>query len=86
MKKFDKTMVPRNPLAVLARQRRAGAHGVDAKSQRRRDKTELKRELFGWSGSKEKGRDDFPPFFFAGSTCCLQAYLLRLSRASIHST
>lgn len=85
MKKFDKTMVPRNPLAVLARQRRAGAHGVDPKSQRRRDKAALKRELSGWSGSKEKGRDDFPPFLFAGSIAS-RAYLLRLSRASIHST
>jgi hypothetical protein len=34
---------PRNPVAVAARQRTAGAHGPSAKAQRQQDKQRLKK-------------------------------------------
>jgi hypothetical protein len=36
-------LAPRNPYQLLARQRRAGAHDIDARKQRRLDKNELRR-------------------------------------------
>ena len=36
-------LAPRNPYQLLARQRRAGAHDVDARKRRRGEKSELRR-------------------------------------------
>lgn len=36
-------LAPRNPYQLLARQRKAGAHDVDARKRRRVEKTELRR-------------------------------------------
>ena len=36
---------PRNPYQVLARRRKAGAHDVDARKQRRLEKHELRRKI-----------------------------------------
>lgn len=43
MKVFDKTIKPRNPLAVAARKRNAGAHGSynEERSERRKAKQRL---------------------------------------------
>jgi hypothetical protein len=47
---------PRNPYALAANQRHAGAHDKDEKTKRRNAKQALKLAL-------KQGRDDFPPFF-----------------------
>ena len=36
-------LAPRNPYQLLARQRRAGAHDIDARKRRRVEKSELRR-------------------------------------------
>lgn len=62
MKNRDKTLVPRNPFAVAASQRKAGAHEKTEKTKRRDARQALKREL---AGMKKGGF--FPPFFMPAS-------------------
>ncbi|MDR0770523.1 MAG: hypothetical protein LBE75_04925 [Burkholderiales bacterium] len=45
MKKRGRTLVPRNPFALVARQRRAGAHDKAHKIKRRDDRQALKKLL-----------------------------------------
>ncbi|GAB7129481.1 hypothetical protein JCM19000A_39890 [Silvimonas sp. JCM 19000] len=45
MKTRDKTLVPRNPFAVAASQRKAGAHEKTEKTKRRDARQALKREM-----------------------------------------
>lgn len=45
MKVIIKVPKPRNPLAVLARQRKAGSHQRDEQQSRRALKQELRRQL-----------------------------------------
>ena len=45
MKKRDKTIVPRNPFAVAARQRVAGAHEKSFKAMRQQQKQQLRHAL-----------------------------------------
>ena len=61
MKKKGKTLVPRNPFAVAARQRRAGAHDKTYKIKRRDDRQTL-RKL--WPTEKE---EDGETVLFYGS-------------------
>lgn len=50
---------PRNPLAVLARQRKAGAHGRQAGAERRAGRDALRRELSAL-GDATRGRPPSP--------------------------
>ncbi|MCL2309979.1 MAG: hypothetical protein FWC42_06850 [Proteobacteria bacterium] len=52
MKKKGQTLVPRNPFALAARQRHAGAHDKTHKIKRRDDKQALRKLLH-----TEKGGD-----------------------------
>ncbi|GGP17841.1 hypothetical protein [Silvimonas iriomotensis] len=61
MKTRGKTLVPRNPFALAASQRHAGAHDKRHKVKRRDDKQALKREL----SQMKKGGSFVPPFLFA---------------------
>lgn len=45
-----KTAKPRNPYALAARQRKAGAHGKSEKTQRRDARQQLKSRLASWQG------------------------------------
>ncbi|WP_018152721.1 hypothetical protein [Leeia oryzae] len=63
MKQHGKTIVPRNALAVLARQRPAGAHGPSQKAKRQQARQALQKELKQFDADKDKGRN-FPPFVF----------------------
>ncbi|MDR3426591.1 hypothetical protein [Silvimonas sp.] len=60
MKTRGKTLVPRNPFALAATQRHAGAHDKAHKVKRRNDKQTLKREL----AQMKKGGSFLPPFLF----------------------
>jgi hypothetical protein len=44
-KKALHRLAPRNPLAIPARQRRAGVHGPSRKAQRQHDRQSLQRAL-----------------------------------------
>ncbi|WP_432719586.1 hypothetical protein R0381_000278 [Jeongeupia wiesaeckerbachi] len=59
MKKIGNTLVPRNPFAVAASQRKAGAH---EKTEKRRDAKQALRQAVQ---TMKKGGDVFPPFSFA---------------------
>ncbi|GGP25012.1 hypothetical protein [Silvimonas amylolytica] len=66
MKTRGKTLVPRNPFALAASQRHAGAHDKRHKIKRRDDKQALKRELLERGSSQmKKGGSFVPPFLFA---------------------
>ena len=60
MKKKGNTLVPRNPFALAARQRRAGAHDKTYKVKRRDDRQALRKLL-----NIEKEKDGDPSFFIA---------------------
>lgn len=60
MKTRGKTLVPRNPFALAASQRHAGAHDKQHKVKRRDDKQALKREV----AQMKKGGSFLPPFLF----------------------
>ena len=64
MKTRGKTLVPRNPFAAAASQRKAGAHEKTEKTLRRDARQALKREL---AGMKKGGF--LPPFFMPVSRC-----------------
>jgi hypothetical protein len=49
---------PRNPYALAANQRHAGAHDKSEKTKRRNARQALKQAL-------KQGRDDFSPFFLS---------------------
>jgi hypothetical protein len=55
MKIVTKTLKPRNPLALVARQRKAGSHAAEntARQQRRLEKQKLYQVVLG-----KKGGDD----------------------------
>ncbi len=68
MKQRGKTLVPRNALALAARQRHAGAHGNSEKAKRQQARQQLQRELREgpkgrWEDEEDTGRD-FPPCCF----------------------
>lgn len=58
MKTHQKTIVPRNPFAVAARRRKAGAHDKKHKIKRRNARQQLQRDL-----QQFKNGEDFSPFF-----------------------
>ncbi|MCL2871434.1 MAG: hypothetical protein FWF41_00355 [Betaproteobacteria bacterium] len=59
MKKKGKTLVPRNPFALAARQRRAGAHDKTYKVKRRDDRQALRKLAYS-----EKEEDGNPVLFY----------------------
>jgi hypothetical protein len=64
MKKRERTLVPRNPFALAARQRRAGAHDKAHKIKRRDDRQALRKLLH-----LEKDKDGDPVLFMALHHC-----------------
>ncbi len=55
MKIITKTLKPRNPLAVLARQRKAGSHSAEntLRQQRRQAKQNLSQIVLGKKGGED---------------------------------
>jgi len=45
MKVRNKTLVPRNPFAVAASQKKAGKHETSSKTQRQKDKQAIQKSL-----------------------------------------
>jgi hypothetical protein len=45
MKKIDKTIVPRNPYAVAAKQKKAGKHEDNPKAERQKSKQNIREAL-----------------------------------------
>lgn len=62
MKVRNKTLVPRNPYAVAAGQKKAGKHDKSNKAKRQESKQQL-RQIISTLNDKKGG--DFPPFLFS---------------------
>lgn len=45
MRKIDKTIVPRNPYALAAKQKKAGKHVDTQKTERQKSKQDIRQEL-----------------------------------------